>query len=623
MKVVQNSPAAKYVLAAMFVAAAAFAACSGGGGGGGGALPNNNAPQPPPANSQSATATLAFSNVGSAQSLPSVAGITSSITLPSNNAKGGSTLSLLISTGAPAGMPAVPAKSAQSMVYFGLTASADVTLNGVPKFTMTLPSAPKSQGQFYAWSFDPKLGWTNLGTITVSGANVTFGGTSSSVKLVHGVQVFMVPFTAAPFASCPTPTPTPAPTTSPTSTPTVAPSPTPTGVASCATSGTGAIGVLCLSSHTFAFVPKGANGQNTVGQVQIDLAATPKEWSTSSGNTPTACAGDQAILKVFCISTRNNIIDVIDPVGGTESEFTDAMSSGTLDFSGGSCTICEVVIDPIDSAIIVSTIHSDGNGFYDVISTSTHKIIKSISVGPPPGMSENFGYDYFRNRIFQEPYNASSPQQIIDVASGKTYSDSVSFSTLATSLIDHNGVDIGTGIGVSSGEDGGNFFLVDLKDAVLDSPSAGMFTASTTHFDFRTEDSTFDTDCGIPITDLGVSSVNHLAFMNGEFSCPGPFVVAQLPSSAGSGPTVKDFAWATPPLVSGHGFQDGFDPHTIAVFSSPACSDCAISLDATDYKHIGVINLVKLLAAPRTSGTHQVQTTFDLTSHGVVTYFGT
>ncbi|HEY9181040.1 MAG TPA: hypothetical protein VIO32_10000 [Candidatus Baltobacteraceae bacterium] len=560
---------------------------------------------------QSATATLSYAS-GAAQTLPTVGAITSSITLPSNNASSGATLSLQVSTAAIGSMPAIPAKSAQGMVYFGLTSSADVTLSAVPKFTMTLPSAPKSQGQFYAWSFNPTYGWTDLGTITVTGANVTFGGTGTPVVLQKGVQIVMIPFTAAPLAVCPTPTPVP--------------SPTPIGVASCATSGTGAIGVLCLDKHTYAFVPKGANSQNQVGQVQIDIAATPKEWSTSNGNNPTACAGDQANLKVYCISTGNNIIAVIDPVANTESEFTDPLSTGTNDFSGGSCTICEVVIDPTDAAIIVSTIHADGNGYYDVISESSHSVMKSINVGPPPGMTENFGYDYFRNHLFQTPYTGSpSVAQMIDVASSKIYTDSVSYSSLDGGyvLIDHSGVDIGTGIGASSAEDGGSFFLVDLKNAALNSPSAGMFSASTKFYSFNSIDTTFDTDCGIPVTDLGVSSVNHLAFMTGEFGCDGPFVVAHLPSAAGTLPSSIDFAWATPPNVSGHAFADGYDPHTIAVFSASGCADCAISLDATDYTHIGVIDLGKLIAAPRKSGTHQVDPTYDLLAHGVVTYFGT
>ena len=620
MKIVRYLRAPHYVLGAMFVTAAALAACTGGGGTG--PLPNNNNNNPPPpTTSSSATATLALSNVGTAVSLPTVGGISSSITLPSNNGAGGATLSLLVSTGAPSGMPAIPASKAQSIVYFGLTASADVTLNGVPKFTMTLPSAPKSQGQFYAWAYSATKGWTDLGTITVQGANVTFGGTSQTVALQGHVQLFMTPFTAAPLATCPTPPP---PTPTPPASPTPVPSPTPTGVASCATSGTGAIGVLCLGTHTYAFVPKGASGAQQVSQTQIDIAGTPHEWSTSSGMSPTACAGDQAHLKVYCVSTTSNIIAVIDPVGG-ESEFTDSLSSGTLGFSGGSCEICEIVIDPTDSAIIVSTIHSDGNGYYDVISESTHAVLKSISVGPPPGMTENFGYDYFRNHLFQTPYTGTPSAQLIDVASGKIYTDSVAYSSFTSyELIDHNGVDIGTGIGASSGEDGGNFFLVDLKNAALDSPSAGMFTASTKYYNLLAADSTFDTDCGIPITDLGVSSVNHLAFMQGEFGCPGPFVAAQLPTSAGPLPSSIDFAWATPPAVTGGGtFEDGYDPHTIAVFSAPGCSDCAITMDATDYKHIGVVNLDKLIAAPRVSGTHQVQTTYDLLSHGVVTWFST
>jgi hypothetical protein len=113
-------------------------------------------------------------------------------------------------------MQAIPASSAQPFLYFALQSSNDATFNGLPKFTLTLASAAKNQGQFYAWMYDTATkNWMDLAPISVSGAQVTFGGSTKKLTLKAGTQYVAVPFTAAPAASCPTPPPTPPPTPTP------------------------------------------------------------------------------------------------------------------------------------------------------------------------------------------------------------------------------------------------------------------------------------------------------------------------------------------------------------------------------------------------------------------------
>lgn len=202
--------ASRYVCTAgLAVAVFTLSACGGGGGAGnaGGAL----APLP-----SAQSATISLGSAGTAQSLPSVSGISSSIMLPANNAVSNATLTITLSTGAPANMTSIPAKAPQPFLYFTLQASSSATFNGLPKFTMTLPSAPQNQGAFYAWTYDTGTkAWTDFGPVNVSGDRVTFGGTSNQFTLSGGVQYVAVPFTAAPAASCPTPGPTPTPTPSP------------------------------------------------------------------------------------------------------------------------------------------------------------------------------------------------------------------------------------------------------------------------------------------------------------------------------------------------------------------------------------------------------------------------
>lgn len=208
-----------YWAAALAGAIFVLSACGGGGGGGGSIVGGALAPTPSPQG-----ATIPLSSTGTPQALPNVAGITSSIALPANSASSGATLKIALSTSQPSNMVALPAKSPQAFLYFTLQASSNATFNGLPKFAMTLPSAPRSQGAFYAWMYNTGTKtWTDFGPVNVSGSQVSFGGTSKAFTLSAGVQYVAVPFTAAPAASCPTPPPTPPPTPTPSPTPTPVP----------------------------------------------------------------------------------------------------------------------------------------------------------------------------------------------------------------------------------------------------------------------------------------------------------------------------------------------------------------------------------------------------------------
>lgn len=205
----QSRGAAAFVCAAVF--SFVLAACSGGGGSGSGS------PVPPAAPVTPTSAkSISFASAGTAQALPQVGGISSSIVLPQNNAPSGAELDVAVSTSPTQTTPQIPAGKPQAFVYFAMTPSADVTLNGSPKVSVTLPSAPSTQGQFYAWLYDTTTkSWLDLAPVTVQGTQITFGGTSKTLTLKRGVQYLAIPFTAAANVSCPTPIPSPTPTPTP------------------------------------------------------------------------------------------------------------------------------------------------------------------------------------------------------------------------------------------------------------------------------------------------------------------------------------------------------------------------------------------------------------------------
>jgi hypothetical protein len=81
-----------------------------------------------------------------------------------------------------------------------------------------------------------------------------------------------------------------------------------------------------------------------------------------------------------------------------------------------------------------------------------------------------------------------------------------------------------------------------------------------------------------------------------------------------------------PTTPDGRAFSAGYDPHTITAYTSPndgraygLISDWVTGVPT----YVGVIDLQKLLSAPRTAGTHNVDPTYDLLAHGVIRYVAT
>ncbi|HKU68934.1 MAG TPA: hypothetical protein VJP85_14260 [Candidatus Baltobacteraceae bacterium] len=207
MSFVRHSSAAAFAVAALILS---------GCGGSGEGKTTGAVPLPVQSGASAKTARLSLNATGTPQSLPSIGGISSSILLPANNAASNATLAITLSTSAPPVRNGIPAKSAQGLLYFTMQPSGNTTFDGAPKIAMTMPSAPQSQGAFYAWIYNVSTRtWTDFGSMTVSGTQVTFGGATQKLTLDANAQYVVVPFTAAPFASCPTPGPTPTPTPTP------------------------------------------------------------------------------------------------------------------------------------------------------------------------------------------------------------------------------------------------------------------------------------------------------------------------------------------------------------------------------------------------------------------------
>jgi hypothetical protein len=425
------------------------------------------------------------------------------------------------------------------------------------------------------------------------------------------------------------------------------PGSTPIGVISCSASGTGAVGTLCTGGKTYAFVGKGEAASNTDTVEQVDISTGAGAASAARHNlssvrphpaahfvrplqssivksyaldfAPTACSSDEKHLRVFCGGFGSSKVADIDASAQSSTEF-DTGATGSLTFTGGSCTVCAIAYDPMDNSFIIMEPNSGGEGGAFVRwGETTHASTMTI-LDPDP--NENPGYDYVKNWIFTPQYRTTpTALQIADFTSGTLYTSSTTFPMIGTP--DSGNVDVVTHVAITPNEFNPPdiFTTADLGTVTLNSPSAGMFTVTASSQMLTIN---VDGSCGADDTDNATDSVLHMTFVTGEF-CDGGvermgFILLPTTSSA---TTISDWAFVNIPNTPDSSPWDAaHDPHTVAAFNDPVnCPDCAIIVNR-EITWLGVINLTKLKAAPR-SGTdpHAIDPTYDLQTNGVLKYY--
>ncbi len=393
------------------------------------------------------------------------------------------------------------------------------------------------------------------------------------------------------------------------------------GSTSTTSSGTGAssgsMAVLTLGGDTYAFVPSttgmtkvklssggslalSAAGVGTAVSVGQALALTPK---------PDACAADYKNGKIVCASYSSDKIHVIDPGSNSLVGTYPTGLTAYVTFSGGSCIICGLLYDETDNKMIMST--AGGYALFDHL--GSHAITATIPANP----SENFGYDVKKNRIFSPQYNyTTSPTpsiDLIDVGTKTVYT--LTPAPVGISAPDHGAVDLNTGIAYVTEESGHNAYLVDVGNAQLAKPAAGQFQATTANV-------TINTAIGYRLTDVAIDSDAHYAFLCDEIM-ETSVAVAKLPAAGGGTPALGDYAVAQMPATPGGAWGSAGDPHGISNFTLSSATKHYGLLVNYGKTYLAVVDMDKLLAAPRDAvNTHDVQATYDLLAGGVVKYYG-
>jgi len=372
-------------------------------------------------------------------------------------------------------------------------------------------------------------------------------------------------------------------------------------------------------THVTAYVPNGSWGTGSTGVQVVPIEGGGSTASISTPGEVNSCSSNSQTGQTVCVA---NNTDVYEITGTTLTQTLTSGSNARAGFSGGSCNNCGISINALTNTAVIAM------GLSGSVSNSGVQLLNLANntfAAPFPTVrivSENQSVDPNRNLILSPGESGSYDLIRIGASGGLT-----EYVNAIGQEFDSAAEDCTTGIALASDEFTGDLYITDLSQSVFTAPTGGVPNGTWTapgqlvnfpEFDFFSA----GTD-GISVA----AGTTHLGIVSGEFG-GNTFGVFQLPATSGTGtPAFVDYAAsAMPATPDGRAFSAGFDPHTITAYTSPndgraygLISDWVTGVPT----YVGVIDLQKLLSAPRTTGTHNVDPTYDLLAHGVIRYVAT
>ncbi len=339
-----------------------------------------------------------------------------------------------------------------------------------------------------------------------------------------------------------------------------------------------------------AYVP--VSNSFLVSVVNVDAASGTNAVVTKipmpNFYVPNATAADQAAQQVIVVSSTSPDVQIIDASQDKLLATLTSPVTRTAFFSGGSCMICGVTIDPTTNTAILDT--AEG---YLLLDLANHKFSSTIP-GTSPG--ENFGYNPITRIILNPTYNQGVPAnlQAIRLSDNSVFTYSGTIDTAPDSAA----VDFNTNIAVMPDEFTGNQLLINMGGVSF---SSGAFSAPTTVFNITFPNCGFFGDPN-EWTMISIESSTHTLFLATEFGdCA---AVEPLPAAAVSGapPSPPVFQWGHMPSPDGFVWDNGADPHGIAVFTSVVNGKAYGFLVRRDQAWVARIDLAGVAGAPPLSG---------------------
>jgi hypothetical protein len=431
-------------------------------------------------------------------------------------------------------------------------------------------------------------------------------------------------FTPTPTATL-SATPTVTPSIAPTATPSIGPTATPTPpppVGSCVPAGS--MSILVQGSNVTTYIPNGNWGETTTGVQMVPVEGTGiSAASISTPNVVNSCSSNSITGQTVCVS---NGTDVYVISGSSILNTLTDSASGTVTFSGGSCSTCGVLVDESSNTafIGISTSQSSSgfqllnltnNSFASPLSAQNANISESFAIYPTGSLllSPSEAQDNFNANFQLLQLNAGAPSPFDFQSAATAFASPNNF-------LDGGASDCSTGVALSSVEFTNNLFVTDLSQATFAVGTGGLpgtWNAPNQRQSFPDFDSFTAGTTGLALTPSG-----HLGILEDEGGASA-FGAVHLPSTAGSAtPAVVDWVAASMPATDPSGQEWFFplDPHALTAYVSPN-NGKSYGLMVSDARTFVVkVDLAALLAAPRSSGTHTVDPSVNLVTTGVITF---
>jgi hypothetical protein len=373
-----------------------------------------------------------------------------------------------------------------------------------------------------------------------------------------------------------------------------------------------------------AYVPNGSWEEAVTGIQVVPIEGTGTKATITTPNVTNSCASNGVTGETVC--TANNT-DVYLINGSTLTKTLTSAGTGTVSFTGGSCTNCGVVVDPaVNFAVIgLALTGSPGGSGFQGLDLGSDTLVPPVPT-QTANISESFALDPIRGILLSpsEPFAGMSDYQLLEGAG--TASQLFNFSTASTTFappnaeLDSAAVDCTTGIALASVEFTQHLFVTDLTQAKFTPGTGGApgsWSAPNQIQDFTPAFANFTAGT----TGITVAPGTHIGILEDEFGTTA-FGAFRLPSTAGTGtPAVQDWVSASMPNdPTGAAWIMTLDPHGLTAYISPN-SGKALGLIMNDQRtFIAVVDIEALLAAPRTTGTHVVDPTVNLVTSGVVSF---
>lgn len=353
------------------------------------------------------------------------------------------------------------------------------------------------------------------------------------------------------------------------------------------------LSVLVTGTDVVAYVPKGNWSITPVTGVAVvnveGTSVTPTVVPTT--NVVNSCASNSLTGQTVC--TANNT-DVYLLTGTTLNSTLTSGGSGSIGFSGGSCTNCGVAMDATHNRALIGLSIAGVAGF-QILNLGSSPALAPPFASLSGRISEDPLIDPIRNLLLSAAENGN--YEIVNLATPA----SPAFFENATGagVLDSSAEDCTTGIALAPAEFSGpsNVYIADLTQATFTAGSPGTWTAPS---QVQVLSESF---LAAGASGIAVAQGTHTGIVAGEFGGDAVTAIA-LPVASGTGtPAITD--WVTCRI--GSGFSNGFDPHTVTAYQSPNGGDAIAVLANGGATTLAVVDLTKMLdttIVARTGGGH-------------------